>query len=156
VRVVNGEIVSFRTFMTGEVFAALSQHTILSRLMVENGIPTGKGFAEGVTASAAVRQGGDLLSALFATRTLGLFERLETYELRGYLSGLLIGTELRANLTAEPITLIAANTLADPYIAAADLLGLPVRRAPADAAIIGLAHLARAAGWLAPSARKNP
>ena len=32
-RVADGRIVSFRTFMTGEVFGALKDHTILGRLM---------------------------------------------------------------------------------------------------------------------------
>ena len=33
VRVIGGRIGSFRTFMTGEVFGALKEHTILGRLM---------------------------------------------------------------------------------------------------------------------------
>ena len=42
----DGRIVSFRTFMTGEVFGALKDHTILGRLMREGG--DADGFARGV------------------------------------------------------------------------------------------------------------
>src|SRR5947209_12635629 len=48
----DGRIVSFRTFMTGEVFGALQEHTILGRLMRE-GVYDRDSFARGVQEGAA-------------------------------------------------------------------------------------------------------
>ena len=53
--VAGGRIVSFRTFMTGEVFGALKDHTILGRLM-RDGAPDAEGFARGVRGRRRARQ----------------------------------------------------------------------------------------------------
>ena len=88
-----GRIVSFRTFMTGEVFGALKDHTILGRLMRDGGDTDG--FARGVREGAALGSAGALLNRLFATRTYGLMDRLSDTALSDYLSGLLIGARSR-------------------------------------------------------------
>ena len=86
-----GRIISFATFMTGEVFGVLRQHSILGRTMQSGEIDEG-GFRRGV--AAAAKGGGALLHGLFGARTLSLFGELAEREGAGYLSGLLIGTEL--------------------------------------------------------------
>ncbi len=87
-----GRIVSFRTFMTGEVFGALKDHTILGRLM-KPGTDT-DGFARGVKEGVALGSAGALLNRLFATRTYGLMDKLGEAALSDYLSGLLVGAEI--------------------------------------------------------------
>ena len=76
-RVEAGRIVGFATFMTGEVFAALKDHTLLGRLMARpdggDAAPAADAFARGLAAAAALERPGDLLHAIFMTRTLGLF-----------------------------------------------------------------------------------
>ena len=81
-RVEAGRITSFATYMTGEAFAALKDHTILGRLM-DPASQDGAGFAEGVRAASRLERPGDVLHAIFMTRTLGLFDRLRPDQLSG-------------------------------------------------------------------------
>lgn len=103
----------FATQMTGELFALLRQHSVLARLMpVETSsgsapAGSGEGFAAGVDAARDAGEGG-LLHQLFAVRSLGLMQQLPPAELPDYLSGLLLGHELRAGLAWR-----AASGLAD-------------------------------------------
>lgn len=119
----NGCITDFRTYMTGEVFAVLSAHSILGRLMrsTENDATA---FDAGVSRSL---EDADLLHLLFSARTEGLFERIAPDALSSYLSGLLIGAEIRAGLAQRPsasITLIASARIADLYQRALGLAGI--------------------------------
>src|SRR5256885_15167613 len=70
VEAADGRILSFRTFMTGEVFGALKDHTILGRLMREDE-PDADGFARGVREGAELGSAGALLNRVFATRSYG-------------------------------------------------------------------------------------
>jgi 2-dehydro-3-deoxygalactonokinase len=144
-RVEAGRIVSFETYMTGEVFGALRDHTILGRLM-KSTLEDGKGFAEGVRAASRLEQPGDLLHAVFMTRTLGLFDRLEPDQLSDYLSGLLIGAELLSGArgAAEAIV-IGSPALTARYCAAGEILELALAPAPDDCAPLG--QLALLAHW---------
>ncbi len=154
VSVSNGQIVSFATYMTGEVFAALRHHTILGRLMPDDGGRVDTfAFKRGVEASAASGPPGALLHRIFATRTLGLFDRLPAASLASYLSGLLIGSEIAAacadNRPQRHITIVgSAPALAEHYRAAASALGLEAHLAPADCAAHGAFVIARAAGLI--------
>src|SRR6185369_18054344 len=56
----DGRLVSFRTFMTGEVFGALKDHTILGRLMKDGGDITA--FTRGVREGAGLGSAGALLN----------------------------------------------------------------------------------------------
>jgi 2-dehydro-3-deoxygalactonokinase len=136
-RVEAGRIVSFATYMTGELFATLKDHTILGRLM-ETGPEDKLGFAEGVRAASRLEQPGDILHAIFMTRTLGLFDRLKPGQLSDYLSGLLIGAELRTGARDAPgAVVIGSPALTARYCAAGELLGLSLEPAPQDCAPIG-------------------
>jgi 2-dehydro-3-deoxygalactonokinase len=132
-----GTILGFRTYMTGEAFAALKGHTILGRLMSE-GEPSGEGFARGVQASRRLDSAGSLLNAIFGTRTLGLFERLPGHELAEYLSGLLIGAELMAGLPEGGRGVVVGTSgLEARYVKAASLLGRALEPAPDNAVVAG-------------------
>jgi 2-dehydro-3-deoxygalactonokinase len=141
-----GSIVSFRTFMTGEVFGALKEHTILSRLMHEGS--DAEGFARGVREGAVLGSAGALLNRIFATRSYGLMDTLPGTALADYLSGLLIGAEV-AEATRQsngPVTIIASPTLAQRYTDALRLLGHASTLAPEDCVAAGHWRIARAAG----------
>ncbi len=90
-----GEIVSFRTFMSGEMFAALSAHTVLRHSLAGDDTDD-----EALAFAAAVRDGMDapaqLAHRLFSIRAEGLLHGLSPAQARERLSGLLIGAELQA------------------------------------------------------------
>src|ERR1044072_5817925 len=137
VEVSGGRIVSFRTFMTGEVFGALKDHTILGRLMNEGS--DAEGFARGVREGAALGSAGALLNRMFATRTYGLMDKLTGAALADYLSGLLIGAEVAeaTRQTRSAVTIIASRTLAQRYTDALGLLGHQSALAPDDCVAAG-------------------
>jgi 2-dehydro-3-deoxygalactonokinase len=150
-RVEAGRIVGFRSYMTGEVFAALKDHTIRGRLMTSSSALDVKAFERGVRDSARAGGPGALLNRMFATRTLGLFDALPSGSLADYLSGLLIGAEIADNLDAvgaKPVTIIGGAALTARYVAACALLGVRVTAARGHSAARGAFAVARAAGLL--------
>lgn len=150
VTVDTGTITAFKTYMTGEAYAALRQHTILSRLMSE-GSPTGQGFAEGVRHGAQSGGPGALLTRIFATRTLGLFDRLPATELADYLSGLLIGAELAdAAPAGTTFTVIGSPALTERYATAASLCGRMAQPGPPNCAARGAFAIAQRSGLMTP------
>lgn len=147
VSVTGGSIGAFRTYMTGEVFAALKGHTILGRTMSADAKHVPAAFARGVEFGASKGTVGDLLNRIFSARTLGLTGELAPDDTPSYLSGLLIGAEIAS---AAPIdrsfVIIAGEGLAARYVEAAALLGFEATSAPPDCAVPGLLAIARAAG----------
>jgi 2-dehydro-3-deoxygalactonokinase len=145
-RLAADRVVHFTTHMTGEAFAALSQHTILARTSAE-APHSPAAFARGV---ARARQGGGLLHHLFGARTLHLMDRLAPEETRSFLSGLLIGHEIAAALAetdATRVELVGAAGLAALYEQALALSGVEVRTHAPDLVAAGLHHVARSLGW---------
>ena len=144
VRLESGRIASFATFMTGEVFAVLCQHSILGRLM-EGDAPDETAFTRGLAQGRA--KGGALLHDLFSVRTLGLFGAIPSRGLRSYLSGMLIGSEIAASLrSAEtaPRAIIGAPALAARYQRALALAGHEAPILDAETATVrGLLAIAR-------------
>lgn len=152
VRVADGKIARFSTYMTGEVFGALKGHTILGRMMSHEGnatpVHSAEGFRRGVEAGRGLDGGGALLARLFSVRALGLTGRLSEADSADFLSGLLIGAELmHATHGHEPFTLVANPALTERYVEAAALLALPHHRAPAGCGPAGQLAVARAAGF---------
>ncbi|MFN9940383.1 MAG: 2-dehydro-3-deoxygalactonokinase, partial [bacterium] len=76
--------------MTGEVYAALKDHTILGRLM-KPGPEDEAAFTRGVT--AAFDDPAGFLHRIFAARSLGLFGELAPESIASFLSGQVIGNE---------------------------------------------------------------
>ena len=149
VHVAGGKIQDFATYMTGEVFASLKDHTILGTLM-EVGDFDLPAFQKGV--SAAQDRRANLLHDLFHVRTLPLMGKLKETETADFLSGLLIGTEivaaLRKNEAAKRVTIVGRNDLADRYEIALQAVGISCHRAPNDIAAKGHFLIAQAAGLL--------
>ena len=144
VQVQGGHVAHFQTFMTGEVFALMSQHSILSKTMDLSGAFDEAAFLQGVNHS---QQAGSVLHHLFAVRTLSLFNRLSAAQLPSFLSGLLIGEELRTpsiNTDSGPVILIGSNTLTQRYSLALQHLGIACQSHGAEATWAGLFALASA------------
>ncbi len=146
--VAGGRVECFSTHLTGETFAALRSHTILGRLMQADAPPDPAAFRRGVLRSA---DPGGLLHHLFGVRTLGLFAQLPETAAASYLSGLLIGHEIRAAARGSDIVLIGAGALCDLYGQAIALCGGSARLAEADAAAQGLALIGERAAWTSSS-----
>ncbi len=147
VQVQDGLLKKHITFLTGELFAALHQHTLLGRLMTATD-PHEAAFAQGVRDGLAPAAGsGGLLHQLFEVRTLGLFEQLPGEGLYDYLSGLLMGTEIREACAAFPEAterrVVGASALSKRYLQALALAGLSAVAEPPDAAARGLFRLAQ-------------
>ncbi|KHL59498.1 2-dehydro-3-deoxygalactonokinase [Xanthomonas cannabis] len=144
-RIANGQLTGFATVMTGELYAVLRQHSILGKLMDDDHAELdAAAFLQGVDRSA---DSGGLSHHLFGTRTLGLFERLSSAALPSYLSGLLIGHELREHRGDHAIVhLVGSPALAQRYALALQHLGVQSQLHPEDLAAAGLFALARQRG----------
>jgi 2-dehydro-3-deoxygalactonokinase len=151
-------IEGFATFMTGELYAVLKDHSILARMMsAEHAVPGDADFRRGVT--AALHPGasaGTLLHRLFGARTLALAGELDPGSVADYLSGLLIGSEISAGLewsrqqgaAADRVTLIGACALCRRYAVALADAGIDVDAGPPAAAARGLWAIATQSGLM--------
>jgi len=111
-----GRLVRFSTAMTGELFALLRQHSILGRGMP----PEGNDALDGAAFDDGVRRaldGRGLLQTAFGVRTRSLFGELAAKSLASYLSGLVIGEELRGRPLAgvRSVALVGAPALTERY-----------------------------------------
>ena len=151
----NGNLVRYATYLTGELFAVLTQHSILGRL-----IPAERqadsdpaAFALGLM-TAKGSQAGDFSHQIFGTRTLGLSGRLPPDSLADYLSGLLIGHELLSgmagagDLARMPLIMIGAPALCQRYTEALAAFDLCPDAILDNTAPVGLWDFARAAGLI--------
>jgi 2-dehydro-3-deoxygalactonokinase len=152
IEVRDGRIVRVATMMTGELYAVLREHSILGA-----GVPdtTGSGldtdaFDAGVRAARDSAAAG-ALTKLFSTRALMLDGQLALEAVADYLSGLLIGEELRAGLAsgwlladAAPL-LVGDALLCARYSRAATPFNLPEPDTVLDASARGLWRIGRAA-----------
>jgi len=146
-RVTRGRIETFSTFMTGEFYALLRKQSILARTLPEaDGDLDEQVFRRGVDQSL---RGAGLLHNAFGVRTLSLFDRLEADALSSYLSGLVIGEELRAQeLPAKmPVIVIGAPALTRRYEIALQALGASAQSLGSEATWRGLWRIAQAAPW---------
>jgi 2-dehydro-3-deoxygalactonokinase len=144
VRVADGRIESFSTFMTGEFYALLRQHSILARTLPEaDGELDEAAFVRGLEHAL---QSGNLLHAAFSARTLSLFDRLPAAATPSYLSGLVIGEELRSQELrghSQPVTVVASQALAQRYELALKTIGAPAVQVGASATWRGLWAIAQ-------------
>jgi 2-dehydro-3-deoxygalactonokinase len=122
VRLEHGRICGFRTFMTGELFAAVRAGTVLGE---EMGDPQADmaAFQEGVEQGLSDRA---LTSTLFTVRTRRLSGLLPPASTADYLSGILIGAEIAAQdrQADEPITLVGPPDLNARYGIALGIAGI--------------------------------
>jgi 2-dehydro-3-deoxygalactonokinase len=143
-RIAGGRVTAYRTYLSGETFAALRSGTILGRMMTD-GPTDAASFDRGVARAA---DPGHLLHHLFGVRTLGLFGKLADNESASYLSGLLIGHEVHAaHPQGHTVHLIGAAPLCSLYARAIAACGGAAVIEDVDAAARGLALIGRSAIW---------
>lgn len=140
-------LTGFRTYMTGELFNALSSQGTIAQLM-EKGPLDRDAFVLGLRRAES---DGALTHQLFGVRTLGLFERIRRPALASYLSGLLIGAEFADAVSwAQTRSVIAVGSpgLLENYRLAAQHFGIAIETRdnaallpPALFAIARAAHL---------------
>ena len=144
VRVTRGRIDGFSTFMTGEFYALLRQHSILARtLPPTDGELDDAVFGQGVQQA---RHCGNLMQAAFSARTLALFDRLPAAALPSYLSGLVIGDELHAQSLqgiTQPVFIIGVEALTRRYEIGLAAFGIASRSIGTEATWRGLWALAQ-------------
>jgi 2-dehydro-3-deoxygalactonokinase len=146
-----GRIERFATYMTGEMYALLREHSMIGRPATEPGDPGG--FDMGL--DAAMRNGGEtdtdrvgLLHLLFGARAAVVSGRMSPGLLGPYLSGLLTGDEINGALSQfsrpSTVTIVADSPRADLYVQALNRRSIATTiRAPQEALIAGLARIVR-------------
>jgi 2-dehydro-3-deoxygalactonokinase len=142
----DGRIDWFATSMTGEVYSVMAEHSILGRLMDEPVRDDTDSFRKGLALAA---EPGGLLNHLFAVRAEGLFGAVPSAGLRSFLSGILIGHEVRAMCRIAkpegPVTLVGAPDLTRLYGSAIRISGASTRVVTSqDATLKGLSILRKA------------
>ncbi|MEO5797181.1 MAG: 2-dehydro-3-deoxygalactonokinase [Rhodoferax sp.] len=124
----DGRVEQLRTYMTGELFALLSTNGTLAAAAQPAGTEplwSQAAFADGVAAGAP----GALAHQLFACRARVVTGTMPASQALGYLSGLLIGSELQDVLqdldtsNSSQFHLIGSPALAEAYQVAARQLG---------------------------------
>jgi len=121
----NGTIQAFRTVMTGELFALLRAHSILSDALTAP-VSVGPQFDAGVRDGRTSRCLG---AALFGIRAGLLLGRLEQADAASWASGLLIGSDigfgLRLSAPDGPIAVLGDPRLTKLYASALRLSARP-------------------------------
>ncbi|MGE8360151.1 2-dehydro-3-deoxygalactonokinase [Pseudomonas sp.] len=159
VEVREGQVVAFQTFMTGELFALLSQQSVLRHGMQADQAQDHQSldrqaFDAGLHAGAGPAQ--RLVSALFGLRAEGLLNGLAPGAARARLSGLLIGQELAAldeRWRGQRVCVIGDGEAAERYRHALDTLGVTALTVSAER--VTLAGLAAAHAHISGESRHD-
>ncbi|MEQ9039266.1 MAG: 2-dehydro-3-deoxygalactonokinase [Silicimonas sp.] len=120
------EVVSFRTFMTGEMFALLARQSVLRHTV-------GDGWDDAAFAEAvgdAMARPEAMAARLFSLRAEGLLHGLDPASARSRLSGTLIGAELaaaRPYWLGQDLVIIGDASLGRRYAEALEQQGLSPR-----------------------------
>ena len=138
VSIEDGRLVAFSTYMTGELFATIAQHSILAHAVEAGAAPAvdGQPFREGL--STALAEPSALTASLFRLRAAQLLGFEQRADGAARLSGLLIGSELsdvlRRHGHPPSVRLIAAGPLGRLYTAALAAQGIDVTMIDAEQA----------------------
>ena len=135
VRLQDGSLTGFRTFMTGELFALLGGSS-LTLADAPPGDDDAKGFTDGVDRAL---DGGGLSGSLFEARSAQLVDGRSASWALGFVSGLLIGAEIAEMAPQGPVTVIGEARLVARYAEALASRGVAANCADGEAcAIAGL------------------
>lgn len=147
-----GRVTSFETSLTGELYALLTRHGMLAKLMRFDGERLDC-FDEG--AALGLAQYDRLSVVLFAARAASLLGRVPPEGLPDFLSGLLIGAEVGSALAYWPqggIKLLGEPDLCARYERVLRRAGTVAAPAPADATARGQWRIAVLAGLVEEAA----
>lgn len=145
--VADGRIDRFSTYLTGELYAVLKEHSILGRLLNHGARHSSSAFQDGLR--LAFREPTRLMHRLFSVRALGLFGELSQEDGESYLSGLLIGTEVQSAIGGSrpsAATLVGEQTLCSRYAEVLAAAGIEPRYGGEHPARVGLWRIAVTAG----------
>lgn len=125
VEVENGVVKDFKTYMTGEFFELLSQKSILLNSVEETAgklsADNVKSFENGVVDGTHL----NILRAAFLVRTNQLFDKLTKQDNYFYLSGLMIGAEIKdLGTVKKQITICGDEKLLQLYKIALSEIGI--------------------------------
>lgn len=115
VRIRAGQVESFQTFMSGELFALLSTQSVL-RLSIGAVEPSDTAYAS--AAATAARDPQALMRDLFSLRAGSLLNGVTGSETLGHLSGLIIGAEIGAARPIwqdSPVSIVGAPGISQLY-----------------------------------------
>ncbi len=148
----SGRIVDFETYMTGEMYAVMLQHSILGRFNQSDGELGEAAFLRGVEHGL---RAGAIAHDFFAARTLVLSGELAPADVADFLSGLLIGREVRDGRqwardrgdTLSQVGVAGADALSGRFVRALVHAGITARHIP-RAAARGLFRIAQAANLI--------
>jgi len=134
----DGVLKGFKTYMTGELFELISTKSILSASVekYKGAIEENRAFIQGVKDANT----SSLLNNIFHVRTNAIFNRMNKEDNYAYLSGLLIGEELRyiSGENIDAITIVSSGNLLKLYNKALQSLNenYPFHTIDADRALI--------------------
>ncbi len=159
-RIADGTIMDFQTFLTGELFDLLAHHSFLRHSVAEGG----RDIAGVPDFTLAVRrvteEGLPFLAGIFSVRARQLLDDVKPTDNLAYLSGLVIGGEIAAAwemglfATGHSFRIAGAQSLARAYGRALGILGHEaLAHDGKDLVVNGLVHLARASGFASVGAR---
>ena len=123
VNVKEGQITSFKTFMTGELFGVISNHTLIRHSISIKGWNQA-GFEAGI--HEGFNKPGSIASDLFSLRAESIVNDLDRDEARSTLSGLLLGVELNGAQSYwenNNVTIIGSQLLSNNYHQGLKILG---------------------------------
>lgn len=134
-----GIVAGFKTYMTGEVFCQMFSNSILAQSVSPHHDHEGsskEAFIKGVKEGS----NGNVLHQMFKVRTNGMFSRLSKEDNFSYLSGMLIGAELKDlfSLQKNHIILCGSGEMMQAYELALQCLNIdsdPQRLATVDAGL---------------------
>jgi 2-dehydro-3-deoxygalactonokinase len=124
-----GRIDRFQTFVTGEIFALLLNHSFIARGATQPPVDDPEGYRWGL---GEAKNSGAMLSLLFSARTGGLAGKLSPDQLRSYVHGMVIGQEFRQARESgwyspgDEATIVGNDGLNDLYVIAAEVFGLGI------------------------------
>lgn len=122
-RIAGGEVLAFSTYMSGELFALLSKHSVLRHSVGGDGWEA-NAFKTSLKDSFAAPE--KAIGGLFRLRAEGLLHGLTPDAARARLSGIVLGTELasaREHWQTGPVVIIGAPGLGGRYAEALGMLG---------------------------------
>jgi 2-dehydro-3-deoxygalactonokinase len=122
VEIKSGKIIDFRTYLTGELFELLRNHSTLSKATDSSAkLVASSDFLEGLDADSS-----DITHNLFTIRANWL-QGKSSEASREFLSGLLVGSEIKSAkqwCDAKQAVIVASDSLAQLYVAALAHFGI--------------------------------
>lgn len=132
-QIINKQVVSFQTIVTGELFDVLLNNTLVGQLANDENLHI-EAFERGVHRGF---ESNAIISELFQCRADVLLEQLSQNQVHSYLSGLLIGNEINEGMLGtnnkhNAVVLIGSALLCKRYQYAFDALSINTIRPPSN------------------------